>query len=390
MRNSLTIFTFKYPYGSQETFLENEVPVLAKEFSKVKIVPLFGDEQKRNVPEDVEVLRPVFPARNTSIIFKILSPRVLREVKTFKPAKLKKMLKQALIISELKKFLCLNLSKFRDDVLYFYWGTNAVNVITSMNLPNKKVARFHRFDLYEEDEPGGEAQVLREELNSKLDLLVFIADHGLKYYVNKYPSVASYCKLSYLGTLDFGINPVSNNNVLQVVTCSNIIPVKRVNLLAEALCRVKEIKIAWTHFGSGPEELVAEVKETMSRSSENISFNFQGRKPNKEILEYYQKNSVSLFLNVSISEGLPVSIMEAASFGIPVLAVDCGGVSELVPKDYLLPIELSPELLSRRIIEFYQNDFSNVELRTDMRKIWEERFCAEKNFLNFAKELKNL
>jgi len=37
-----------------------------------------------------------------------------------------------------------------------------------------------------------------------------------------------------------------------------------------------------------------------------------------------------LFINTSSSEGIPVSMMEAQSFGIPILAMDVGGVREIV------------------------------------------------------------
>ena len=39
-------------------------------------------------------------------------------------------------------------------------------------------------------------------------------------------------------------------------------------------------------------------------------------------------------MNVSESEGIPVSIMEASSFGIPVIATNVGGVGEIVENGY--------------------------------------------------------
>ncbi|MFR4320263.1 MAG: glycosyltransferase [Blautia massiliensis (ex Durand et al. 2017)] len=35
-------------------------------------------------------------------------------------------------------------------------------------------------------------------------------------------------------------------------------------------------------------------------------------------------------MNVSSSEGIPVSIMEATSFGIPGIATDAGGTKEII------------------------------------------------------------
>ena len=37
-----------------------------------------------------------------------------------------------------------------------------------------------------------------------------------------------------------------------------------------------------------------------------------------------------MFINLSSSEGIPVSIMEAQSFGIPVIATNVGGSGEIV------------------------------------------------------------
>ena len=51
------------------------------------------------------------------------------------------------------------------------------------------------------------------------------------------------------------------------------------------------------------------------------------------------------------SEGIPVSIMEAQSFGTPVIATDTGGVKELVAPGtgFLLPVDFKPEDLAERI-----------------------------------------
>ena len=66
-----------------------------------------------------------------------------------------------------------------------------------------------------------------------------------------------------------------------------------------------------------------------------------GHYPNEELLRYYGSNHVDLFINTSSTEGVPVSIMEAQSFGIPVIATDTGGVKEVVTEGTgsLLPVD---------------------------------------------------
>jgi glycosyltransferase involved in cell wall biosynthesis len=57
---------------------------------------------------------------------------------------------------------------------------------------------------------------------------------------------------------------------------------------------------------------------------------------------------------VSLSEGVPVSIMEAFSAGIPVYATNVGGTSEIVDNSNgkLLDVNISPEQLAEEIRSF--------------------------------------
>ena len=56
----------------------------------------------------------------------------------------------------------------------------------------------------------------------------------------------------------------------------------------------------------------------------------KGNVDNAALLEDYITENYYLFVNVSSSEGIPVSIMEASSVGIPCLATDVGGTGEII------------------------------------------------------------
>src|SRR5690606_13386262 len=96
-------------------------------------------------------------------------------------------------------------------------------------------------------------------------------------------------------------------------------------------------KIEWHHFGDGLEfeELKKKIK---TLNKKKIAVILHGWATQADILKFYELYFVNWFVNVSESEGIPVSIMEAMSFGIPVIATDVGGTSEIVNTDtgYLL------------------------------------------------------
>ena len=102
-------------------------------------------------------------------------------------------------------------------------------------------------------------------------------------------------------------------------------------------------EIEWLHFGDGI--LRNELEETRLYKTgicqTGITYRFMGHYPNEELLKFYTANKVDLFINTSSTEGMPVSIMEAQSFGIPVIATDTGGVKEVVTEGTgsLLPVD---------------------------------------------------
>lgn len=54
---------------------------------------------------------------------------------------------------------------------------------------------------------------------------------------------------------------------LRIVSCSNVVPVKRLDLIVETLQHILDINIKWTHFGDGI--MMNQIKE-MSREIYSI------------------------------------------------------------------------------------------------------------------------
>ena len=251
------------------------------------------------------------------------------------------------------------------------------------------VSRAHRYDLYEERNNDSYIP-LREYLLESLDRVYLISDDGKDYLAKKYPQYKGKLYVSRLGTLDRGMPKRDDTkNVFRIVSCSNAVPVKRVDLIIDALSMISDLSIEWIHFGGG--ELLDEVKKQASdKLKNNISFCFKGKQDNKVVLDYYASEDIDMFINLSESEGIPVSIMEAMSFGIPCIATDVGGTREIVKDSngYLLSDGYKIEEVANIIKHFAAMPKNQVEeYRKNARDFWNEYYNADKNYKRFVSEL---
>jgi glycosyltransferase involved in cell wall biosynthesis len=102
---------------------------------------------------------------------------------------------------------------------------------------------------------------------------------------------------------------------------------------------------------------------------------------------------VDLFINTSYTEGVPVSIMEAQSFGIPVIATDTGGVRELVKEGTgsLIPVDFSPLHLAK-LIEKYSllPAVEENKIRVNAFHNWNLNFNASSNYEDFIMQLNSI
>jgi glycosyltransferase involved in cell wall biosynthesis len=83
-------------------------------------------------------------------------------------------------------------------------------------------------------------------------------------------------------------------------------------------------------------------------------------------------------------------MMEAQSFGIPVLGPDVGGISEIVSSDCgaLFPADATPEKIAHEIertLILPEKDYQ--QLRQHAYDNWRNRYNADQNFSTFARQI---
>jgi glycosyltransferase involved in cell wall biosynthesis len=185
--------------------------------------------------------------------------------------------------------------------------------------------------------------------------------------------------------------PASSDGVLRVVSCSAMVAVKRLNLMAQGLGRLAseypDLPIEWTHLGDGEER---DRLEAAARGlPPNLRAIFPGSLANAQVLDFYRTHPVDVFLNTSQSEGIPVAMMEAQSFGIPIAAPDVGAVSEIVTGEngVLMSADPSPEEIARAVANL-ADCTHNTAKRAESLRTWLERYNAGTNYPRFVERLK--
>ncbi len=290
-----------------------------------------------------------------------------------------------------------NKNYYKDKMIFYsYWMSTHAFIGAKLRKKFKNsyfITRCHGYDIYEYRDKNFYL-AFRKFIFKFADKILPISENGKEYMISTYSryyvDLEKKIEVAYLGTLDYGINPKIRSKCMKIVSCSNLVDVKRVNLIIEALSFL-EIPIEWIHFGDGPcaGALKKLAKERLNKK--NIKYNFQGFVDNKKILMYYLKHHIDLFINVSESEGIPVSIMEAMSFGVPVIATDVGGTGEIVKNDingFLLNKDFTINELEEKILSVYSKPEDKIlELRKNARNTWEAKFNAVKNYTMFYQEL---
>lgn len=128
--------------------------------------------------------------------------------------------------------------------------------------------------------------------------------------------------------------------------------------------------------------MISRLKKLINSTPHNFQVCLLGSKSNKEVLKWFSTNPVDIFINLSSSEGIPVSIMEAISFNIPIIATNVGGMAEIINEETGILLSQNPsndEITSA--IKLILNK------KISPRKYWQKYFMAITNYHQFFKSL---
>ena len=388
-----------------ESFIESEIPYLEKNYKKIVIVT--GDvssEKQRKLSNNVEIVRQ---DRELGWVSKLLSIRhvfgtvfwkemvkvkddygigiTLGIIKTALIS-LSQGLKNAKMYGELKS----KYSENEDITFYSYWSNDSAIGISLLSGNDRKIVRVHGSDLYFEQ---SEIRYLpyRSLIGNNIDLLCVISATGYDYVVNRWKTDPNKVRIARLG-VESSISKLTtkkNREEMVLVSCSNILPVKRLELVVDGLTEIKGLKIRWVHCGGG-KGFESLKKYAFDKLEGLIEYELKGFMANSDVVEMYNEINPDLFINVSSSEGIPVSIMEAMSLGIPCVATAVGGTPEIVNcnNGFLLEKNPSPKDIAGVIMTYEKLLINEKEVfQRAAWNTWNSDFNAEKNYTLFTEEM---
>jgi glycosyltransferase involved in cell wall biosynthesis len=403
-KKNLILITNRYPFLPGEEFLHTEFPYLYEEFQNIYIVTtnaLIQLDKKRELDASIKIIHSFEKPQGKSLLLKSLFKDkvglqwVRNELRQgiLAPKKILKLLNWVAIAVQVKKALQ-NVVKNEslspeDTIVYSYWQSPGALAAVMLKKQHgfHTVCRAHGGDVYAERHNPAYLP-LQSEVIKGLEKLYIISEDGKNYLSTKYPDIKNKLEVRRLGTKNPGrTGKQSDDDTLRIISCSYVVPVKRLELLIDAL-KLCQHKIEWTHIGDGP--LFESIKSKAKELPSHITARFLGNKKNNEIFDYYATNVVDLFINVSSTEGIPVSIMEVFSFGIPAIATDVGGTRELVNSSTgrLVNKNIDSKQLALVIDEMAQLSKEEIkEMGLSALEKWQEEYSADRNFTAFAKEL---
>lgn len=395
--NTLFFFTIGFPCSEGEPFIKNEYPYLLDNFDKIIIITsIKGGNVNIYKNTTVYFLEDILFQKSK---FKYLTCNLYNIIKIlcseYKHCNSKlyflKNLRQynSLLINA---FICANfienLKEFDKNAYYYsYWMNNHAITLSILKLKNKInrfIFRVHGYDLILERWPHNFI-AFQNTCHKYADEIHTVSKKSLEYLKKTYKNNLK-AKVNYLACIDNGINPSkpTNDSFLTLVSCSNIIPLKRLHLIIEALKHVQK-KVRWIHFGDGilRDDIICRSKQLPS----HIHLTLKGQVSQNELFDFYNNNHIDFFINVSDSEGLPFTIIEATSFGIPIIATNVGGTSEIVKDEtgILLDINFNTSDISSILNNFDKSPFSTNKFRYGVKEFWENNFFAGNTYPHFIK-----
>jgi glycosyltransferase involved in cell wall biosynthesis len=250
---------------------------------------------------------------------------------------------------------------------------------------------LHRWDIAENN-------LLVEKIRSA-KFVVAISEHGKDELLG----ITKNAYKEKIGVLHLGVEvpkipPIMNDeqkkSIFKIAVPANLVEKKGHKYLVEAcflLVKQGVENFQCFFYGDGP--LSKKLVNYICEKNLGKYITLQGALPHEELIKMYETKSIDSVVMPSIvtgkgeCEGIPVSLMEAMAYGIPVISTNTGGIPELLGEGAGLLVEPSSSKALAETITFL---IQNADIRDKLRKKGYERVKNDFNINLNVQKLLNL
>lgn len=398
MRGPLKILyiTTVMPYGLGEPFFISEVKAMINQGHNILIVPrspthkLINDDAKELV--SISLPKPILSLEILAIAFYEVLINPLKFIQIFRmlfSGNFTTLMKNLAVVP---KSLWLSRLAKKLDVHHIHaqWG---LTTATMAMIASKLSGIPWSFTAHRGDIAGNN---LLEIKMQDASFVRFISKSGLEM-------ARVICNGEIKGQthiIHMGVQIPSNTEQskslsdIPVILCpANLIPVKGHRYLLEALSILQNRGLQCALILAGKGELRKEIEEQANTLNISDHVTFLGQIPHNELLDLYRKHKVSIVVLPSydmgnnVHEGIPVSLMEAMSYGIPCISTTTGGIPELLENGAGL---LVPPKDSHALADAIQKLFQDNGLKNRLAENGYRRILKDFNIDILAEELISL
>jgi colanic acid/amylovoran biosynthesis glycosyltransferase len=363
--------TVSFPFGTQETFLIPELRELQAQGHQVLIAPLRperglihadaaelidcgrfapflslgvlragGVEFCRNIRAAVRVIRLFFNARD-----------------------LRAMAINAAVIPK-GLWLSAIAREWGADHIHAYWASSAASAAL---IAGECAGIPWSFTGHRHDVVGG--NLLGEKMRHAA-FVRMISESGLRMLRSGDPDLLSKVSVLHLGIQIPSMPPQRKKAGRLTALCpANLVAVKGHRFLIEAMALLRGTGLDMELWLAGDGDLRGPIEQKVRELHVQDSVRLLGHIPHHTLLSLYRDGEVDMVVLPSVDlgnghhEGIPVALMEAMAYTIPVVATDTGGIPELIGGGAGLLIEPSnPRELAGALTKLA----NNAELRRSL------------------------
>ena len=257
------------------------------------------------------------------------------------------------------------------DVIYSHYLLNsyaALNLKKKYNLP---VVAIEHWSEVNKDILKPYVQYLGNSVYTTVDKVISVSD-SLKSMISKHFNVDSLVVHNLVGE-GFGYKLPSYHTSFNFVTVGSLFHIKGYDILIEAFAKIaNNNNFKLTIVGDGNQRTL--LQQLIVKHNLQSKVLLLGRKSRPEVADILADSDV--YVSSSRNENFSVSVLEALSVGLPVVATICGGIKECINESngLLVPTE-DVNALSSAMLKITQN-ISNYN-RESIAQDFENRFSTK-------------